>query len=54
MAISERVPLVTYRAQRRGGKGRSGLSMNDEDITTQIIVGSTHTPMLLLEFWSSL
>lgn len=42
----KRVPLATYRAQRRGGKGRSGLSMNDEDITTQIFVGSTHTPML--------
>jgi DNA gyrase subunit A len=47
----KRVPLVTYRAQRRGGKGRSGLSMRDEDVTTQIFVGSTHTPML---FFSSL
>lgn len=42
----KRVPLATYRAQRRGGKGRSGLSMNEEDITTQVFVGSTHTPML--------
>ncbi|XVN43582.1 MAG: DNA topoisomerase (ATP-hydrolyzing) subunit A [Candidatus Rickettsia vulgarisii] len=42
----KRVPLVTYRAQKRGGKGRSGLSMRDEDITTQVFVGSTHTPML--------
>ncbi|KAJ6644877.1 DNA gyrase subunit A [Pseudolycoriella hygida] len=42
----KRVPLVAYRAQKRGGKGRSGLSMRDEDITTQIFVGSTHTPML--------
>jgi len=42
----KRVPLVTYRAQNRGGKGRSGLSMRDEDITTQIFVGSTHTPLL--------
>lgn len=42
----KRVPLVTYRAQRRGGKGRSGLSMRDEDITTQVFVGNTHTPML--------
>lgn len=46
----KRVPLATYRAQKRGGKGRSGLSMRDEDITTQIFVGSTHTPML---FFSS-
>jgi DNA gyrase subunit A len=42
----KRVPLATYKAQKRGGKGRSGLSMRDEDITTQIFVGSTHTPML--------
>ncbi|MFY9590292.1 DNA topoisomerase (ATP-hydrolyzing) subunit A [Rickettsia endosymbiont of Halotydeus destructor] len=42
----KRVPLTSYRAQKRGGKGRSGLSMRDEDITTQIFVGSTHTPML--------
>ncbi|RTK92811.1 MAG: DNA topoisomerase (ATP-hydrolyzing) subunit A [Rickettsiales bacterium] len=42
----KRVPLVTYRAQNRGGKGRSGLSMRDEDITTQLFVGSTHTPLL--------
>lgn len=42
----KRVPLVSYRAQKRGGKGRSGVNMHDEDITTQIFVGSTHTPML--------
>ncbi len=42
----KRVPLVTYRAQNRGGKGRAGLSMRDEDITTQVFVGSTHTPMM--------
>ncbi|MGI4775467.1 MAG: DNA topoisomerase (ATP-hydrolyzing) subunit A [Janthinobacterium lividum] len=42
----KRVPLVTYRSQRRGGKGRAGLSMRDEDATTQIFVGSTHAPML--------
>jgi DNA gyrase subunit A len=42
----KRVPLSTYRSQRRGGKGRSGLSMRDEDLTTQLFVGNTHTPML--------
>ncbi len=42
----KRVPLVTYKAQRRGGKGRSGLSMRDEDITTKLFVGNTHTPLL--------
>jgi DNA gyrase subunit A len=42
----KRVPLATYRAQKRGGKGRSGLLMRDEDILTQLFVGNTHTPML--------
>jgi len=42
----KRVPLATYRAQKRGGKGRSGLSMRDEDITTKLFVGNTHTPLL--------
>ena len=42
----KRVPLSTYKAQRRGGKGRSGLSMYDDDITSQIFVGNTHTPLL--------
>lgn len=47
----KRVPLVTYKAQKRGGKGRSGLSMRDEDITTKLFVGNTHTPLL---FFSNL
>lgn len=42
----KRVPLSSYRAQRRGGKGRSGVSMHDDDVITQLFVGSTHTPML--------
>ncbi len=42
----KRVPLSTYRAQRRGGKGRSGLSMHEDDVITQLFIGSTHTPML--------
>jgi DNA gyrase subunit A len=42
----KRVPLSTYRSQNRGGKGRSGLSMRSEDITSEIFVGSTHTPLL--------
>lgn len=42
----KRVPLATYRAQRRGGKGRSGVSMREEDVTTQLVVGNTHTPLL--------
>ncbi len=46
----KRVPLVTYRAQRRGGKGRSGMATKDEDYVTRLFVANTHTPML---FFSS-
>ena len=46
----KRVPLSTYRAQRRGGKGRSGMNMKEEDFVTRIFVSTTHTPML---FFSS-
>ncbi len=46
----KRVPLSTYKAQNRGGKGRSGASIRDEDIVTNVFVGSTHTPLL---FFSS-
>lgn len=46
----KRTPLDTYRAQRRGGKGRSGMSMKDEDYVTKVFVASTHTPVL---FFSS-
>jgi len=46
----KRVPLSIYRAQARGGKGRSGMSTKDEDFVTQLFVASTHTPIL---FFSS-
>lgn len=42
----KRVPLSTYRAQRRGGRGRSGMAMRDEDSVSQLFVASTHTPVL--------
>jgi DNA gyrase subunit A len=47
----KRVPLSTYRAQKRGGKGRTGMSTKDEDFVSEIFIASTHTPML---FFSSL
>jgi DNA gyrase subunit A len=47
----KRVPLSTYRAQKRGGKGRSGMSMKEEDFISQVFVANTHTPML---FFSSI
>ena len=46
----KRVPLSTYRAQRRGGKGRSGMATRDEDFVEQVFVVNTHTPVL---FFSS-
>lgn len=46
----KRVPLSSYRAQRRGGKGRAGMATRDEDFVSQVFVANTHTPML---FFSS-
>ncbi|MCA1458555.1 DNA gyrase subunit A [Bradyrhizobium sp. BRP22] len=46
----KRVPLSTYRAQRRGGKGRAGMQTRDEDFVSRVFVASTHTPVL---FFSS-
>lgn len=42
----KRVPLDSYREQKRGGKGRSVANMHSDDIITNLFVGSTHTPML--------
>ncbi|WEX07449.1 DNA gyrase subunit A [Chelativorans sp. AA-79] len=46
----KRVPLSIYRAQARGGKGRSGMSTKEEDFVTRLFVANTHTPIL---FFSS-
>jgi DNA gyrase subunit A len=46
----KRVPLSAYRAQRRGGKGRSGVGMKEEDFVVKLFVANTHTPIL---FFSS-
>ena len=42
----KRVSLSTYRAQRRGGKGRAGMKMRDEDTVTSLFIINTHTPIL--------
>ncbi|MGK2911765.1 MAG: DNA gyrase subunit A [Sphingobium sp.] len=42
----KRTPLETFRAQARGGKGRSGMATKDEDAITNLFVTSTHTPVL--------
>lgn len=46
----KRVPLSSYRAQKRGGKGKSAITVHDEDYTTDVFVVNTHTPIL---FFSS-
>ena len=42
----KRTPLSTFRAQNRGGKGRSGMATKDEDAVGTMFVASTHTPVL--------
>ncbi len=46
----KRVPLATYRAQRRGGKGRAGMATREEDVVTRVFIANTHQPVL---FFSS-
>ena len=46
----KRTPLATYRTQRRGGKGRSGMATKSEDAVTRVFAASTHAPVL---FFSS-
>ena len=47
----KRVPLAVYRAQRRGGKGRSAMTMYEDDIINELLVTNTHVPLL---FFSSM
>ncbi len=42
----KRVPLNSYRAQKRGGKGRSGMTTKEEDFVNEVFVVNTHTPLL--------
>jgi DNA gyrase subunit A len=42
----KRTPLSTYRAQKRGGKGRAAMKFKEEDFVSQLFVGQTHTPLL--------
>ena len=46
----KRTPLSTYRTQHRGGKGRSGMNMKDEDFVVKVFSATTHTEVL---FFSS-
>jgi DNA gyrase subunit A len=47
----KRVPLSAYRAQKRGGKGRSGMDTKTDDFVSTVHIASTHTPLL---FFSNL
>ena len=47
----KRVPLNSYRSQRRGGKGRAGMTTKEEDYVNKVFVVNTLTPLL---FFSSL
>src|SRR5579862_7656567 len=42
----KRVPLSTFRAQNRGGKGRAGMALREEDFLSQVFVASTLDPVL--------
>ena len=46
----KRTALSTYRSQKHGGKGRSGMATKEEDAVTRVFSASTHAPML---FFSS-
>ncbi|SDK36564.1 DNA gyrase subunit A [Aliiruegeria lutimaris] len=42
----KRTPLADFRAQRRGGKGLSGMATKDDDVVTTLFVANTHTQLL--------
>ena len=42
----KRTPLADFRAQRRGGKGVSGMATKEEDVVTTLFVANTHTQLL--------
>ncbi|KPN62530.1 DNA gyrase subunit A [Aliiroseovarius crassostreae] len=43
---AKRTPLADFRAQKRGGKGLSGMQTKDEDVITNLFVANTHTQLL--------
>ena len=42
----KRSPLTSLKTQKRGGKGKTGITTRDEDFVVQIFTANTHTPML--------
>ena len=43
----KRTPISTYRAQRRGGKGRIGMRTREEDFVSHLFVASTHAYIMI-------
>lgn len=43
----KRIPIDTYRTQRRGGKGLNGMDTRDEDFVSEMFVADTHTTLLV-------
>ena len=43
----KRLPVDTYREQKRGGKGKSGVNLKEDDYVNQLLVASTHDYMLI-------
>ena len=43
----KRTPITTYRAQRRGGKGRIGMRTREEDYVSHLFVASTHAYIMI-------
>ncbi len=42
----KRSPLTSLKAQKRGGKGRTGMNTREEDFLVQVFTANTHTPVL--------
>ncbi|MFP3867659.1 MAG: DNA gyrase subunit A [Desulfobacteraceae bacterium] len=47
----KRTPLTIYRSQRRGGKGRMGMSPRDDDFVSHLYVASMHSYFLVFSNW---
>ena len=42
----KRVPVDTYRTQKRGGRGMKGMSTNEDDVVDKIVMANTHEDVL--------
>ncbi len=44
----KRTPITTYRSQRRGGTGRTGMKTREEDFLEHLFIASTHAYLLII------